>query len=96
MKVIQMDTTKEAIKSAYLEDVAKKTKGEWHSQAVHKIACLVWILDMLEVEDQAIRDQAMKQWLATPNSFGCNASALGQALGRESARVKLDKKFEGF
>lgn len=95
MKVEQMDTTKEAIKS-YLDEVATKTKGEWHSQAVHKIAVMCFILDSLGITDQAIRDAAMKQWLVTPNAFGCNASAMGQTLGRESSRVKLDKKFEGF
>lgn len=90
-----MDTTKEAIKS-YLDDVSLKAKVEWHGQDCHKKAVLVWILDMLNITEQEIRDQAMKQWLATPSAFGANASAMAQAMGRESKKAKTEKVFAGF
>lgn len=95
MKIVQMDTRKEAIKPR-LEAIAKRKNTVWHSQDVHKIAVCAFILDSLGVSDQALRDEAMKQFLATPSSFGCNASALGQQLGRESAREKTEKLFAGF
>lgn len=81
MKVEQMDTTKDGIKK-YLEEAGTKISQQWHSQAAHKAAVGMFFLDMLGVTDQAERNEAMKQFLATPSSFGCNASAMGQALGR--------------
>ena len=95
MKVKQMETTKEAVKRDYLDKVAEKTGEQWHSQAAHKLAVGVWFLDMLQVADQATRDEAMKQWQATPSSFGSNASALGQALGRKPTN-KTEETFKGF
>ncbi len=94
MKLQQMDTTKDAIKLS-LESVAEKTGAEWHAQQTHKLAVALFFLDMLEITEQADRDAALKQWVATPASFGCNASAMGQALGRESGKTKLDKVFAG-
>ncbi len=94
MKVNQMDTTKEAVKTR-LDKIATLANCEWHSQFAHKMAVCSFFLDMLEVKDQAIREQAAKQWLATPNAFGANASAMALALGRESNKVKTDKAFAG-
>lgn len=95
MKIEQMDTTKEAVKS-YLDDVASKAGIEWHSQAAHKIAVGMFFLDCLGVTEQADRDAVMKQWGATPSSFGANASAMAQQLGRESKANKTEKTFAGF
>lgn len=95
MKVNQIDTTKESVKS-YLDKVATKANIEWHGQQAHKIAVLAFILDMLDVKDAPTRDAAMKQWQATPSAFGANASAMAQTLGRESKKAKTDKLFAGF
>lgn len=95
MKVKQMDTTKEAVKRDYLDKVAEKIGEPWHSQAAHKLAVGVWFLDVLQITDQETRDEAMKQWQATPSSFGSNASALGQALGRKATN-KTEETFKGF
>jgi hypothetical protein len=95
MKVEQMNTTKEGCK-AYLETAAVGLKQPWHSQLAHKLAVGIWALDCLKIEDQEQRDEFLKQWGATPSSFGTNASALGQALGRESGKTKLEKTFAGF
>ena len=87
--------TKEAIKTI-LDKVAIGLKDEWHSQASHKVAVGVFWLDLLKITDQKKRDEAMKEWAATPGSFGTNASALGQALGRESGKAKTAKNMAGF
>ncbi len=87
-------TTKEDMK-AQLDKVAAKTKLEWHSQAAHKIAVCLFILDSAEIKAQADRDAILKQFMATPSSFGCNASALGQALGRPTSAAKVETIFGG-
>lgn len=83
-----MDTTKEGIK-AYLDEAATKINQPWHSQQAHKIAVGLFALDCLKIEDQEQRNEFMKQWSATPSSFGANASAMGQALGRP-AKAKAE------
>lgn len=88
--------TKEAIKETYLDKVAEKMKIEWHSQAVHKMAVGIWMLDTLDIKDAKKREELLKKWHETPPAFGTNCSALGQALGRESAKAKIEKTFAGF
>ena len=88
--------TKETIKEKYLVPIAAKLKDQWHGQAAHKAAVGAWFLDQLGIKDQSKRDEAMKAWLETPSSFGANCSALGQALGRESTKEKIEKTFAGF
>lgn len=91
-----MDTTKEGVK-ALLEEVNAKTPAlEWHSQAAHKIAVGIFALNCLNITEQADRSAFMKQWLATPASFGCNASAMAQQLGRPSAKAKIDATFADY
>ena len=87
--------TKEAIKIV-LETVATKAGIEWHSQQAHKMAVGIVAMDLAGLKDQAKRDTFMKAWLDTPASFGCNASAMGQALGRPSAKAKIETAFAGF
>ena len=94
MTIAQMDTTKEGIKN-YLDQAATALKCEWHSQQAHKAAIGLWMLDLMKVENQSERDQFWAQWGATPSSFGTNASALGQALGRTSSKTKLESTFAG-
>lgn len=88
--------TKEHIKEKYLVPIAAKIKDQWYGQATHKMAVCVAVLDLAEIKDQAKRDKVMKEWLETPSSFGANCSALGQALGRESTKAKIEKTFAGF
>ena len=88
--------TKETIKTEYLDAVALKLKTEWHSQAAHKMAVGVWMLDAMDVKDAEKRAKLLKAWHETPSSFGTNCSALGQALGRVSGKVKLEETFSGF
>jgi len=88
--------TKETIKEKYLVPIAAKLKDQWHGQATHKLAVAACLLDLAGVKDQAKRDEVMKAWLETPSSFGANCSALGQALGRESTKEKIEKTFAGF
>jgi hypothetical protein len=88
--------TKETIKETYLDKVAAKLKIEWHSQAAHKLAVGIYFLDMLEIKDEKKREELLKKWHETPPSFGTNCSALGQALGRESGKAKIEKTFAGF
>lgn len=89
MKIEQMDTTKAGVK-AYLELAAEKHKVEWYGQEAHKVAVGLFWLDLMGVTEKEDRKAAMVQWLATPASFGANSSALGQALGRPSAKAKLE------
>ena len=84
MKIEQMDTTKEGVK-VYLEMAAEKHKVLWHSQEAHKVAVGLFAMDSLGITEKADRQAFMTQWRATPSSFGCNASAMGQALGRKKA-----------
>lgn len=95
MKIEQMDTTKDGIKT-YLTLAADKMQIPWHSQAAHKAAVGVFFLDMLGITDQADRDAVMKQWTATPSSFGCNSSAMGMSLGRPAGKEALEKTYAGF
>jgi hypothetical protein len=88
--------TKETIKTTYLDPIAKKQEMQWHQQEVHKLAAAVWILDKLDIKDQAKRDSLLKAWGETPSSFGCNCSAMGQSLGRITGRAKIEKTFAGF
>ena len=88
-KIVQMDTTKEGIKS-YLEIAAEKNKVLWHSQEAHKVAVGIFAMDCAGLTEKEDRAAFMKQWLATPSSFGSNASAMGQALGRPKASAKLE------
>ena len=88
-KVEQMDTTKEGVK-AYLEQAGEIIKQPWHSQQAHKVAVGLFALDCLKITDQEQRNDFMKQFLATPSSFGANASAMGQALGRP-AKAKAEE-----
>ena len=92
----EIAVSKEDVKADYLDSVSEKTKMEWHSQKVHKIAVAVWFLDLLEIEKQEDRDAAMAVWAKTPSSFGTNCSALGQALGREARPSKTEATFAGF
>ena len=94
-KIIQRDTTKESVK-AYLDIIAEKDKIAWHSQEAHKKAVGVFCMDAAGITEPAERSAFMKQWLATPASFGANASAMGQQLGRPSASAKLTATFEGY
>jgi hypothetical protein len=95
MKTIE--TSKESIKANYLDKIAAKREGaEWHDQGTHKIAVAVWFLDAMEIKDQGERDKLLELWQKTPSSFGSNASALGQALGRPAAKAKLAEAFKGF
>jgi hypothetical protein len=87
---------KEQIKEKYLDTIASKLKIEWHSQAVHKLAVGVYFLDLLGVKDEKKREEVLKAWHETPSAFGTNCSALGQALGRETTRAKIEKTFAGF
>lgn len=89
MKVNQMDTTKEGVKT-YLEIAAEQIKEPWYSQAAHKRAVCLWVLDCLEIKDQETRNAFGKQFMSTPSSFAANASALGQALGRPKAASSTD------
>ena len=88
--------TKEEIKSKYLVPIAAKLKDQWHGQATHKLAVAVALLDLANIKDQAKRDEVIKAWNDYPSSFGANCSALGQALGRESTKEKMEKTFAGF
>ena len=88
--------TKEIIKSTVLEPIAQKLKTEWHSQAAHKMAVGVYWLDLCGIKDPKKREELLKAWHETPSSFGTNCSALGQALGRKSAKVALEDSFSGF
>jgi hypothetical protein len=87
--------TKEEIKSKYLDVIAAKIKDQWHGQATHRLAVGAWWMDAMGVKDQAKRAELLKAWDACPSSFGANCSALGQALGRESTKSKIEKTFEG-
>ena len=89
-----MDTTKEGIKT-YLETAASKANVEWHSQQAHKLAVALFFLDCLGIDDQETRNAVGKQWMATPSAFGCNSSAMGQALGRPKA-AKVEASFADF
>lgn len=89
------DTTKDGVKSR-LTKVATQAKMLWHQQAVHKIAVGTFWLDMLEITDANKRAEALKQWDATPSAFGCNSSAMNQALGKESTTQTTEKTFAGF
>lgn len=95
MKIEQMDTTKEAIK-ATLEIAAEKAGVVWYNQQAHKIAVGIFCMDAVGMTEAADRKAFMTQWLATPASFGCNASAMGQQLGREKAGEKLVKVMADF
>lgn len=88
--------TKEEIKKTYLDPIAARTKRQWHSQEVLKVAVGAYWLDQLGVKDQAKRDGLLANWAATPSSFGTNCSALAQSLGRETSKEKIDKTFAGF
>lgn len=90
--VDQMDTTKEGCK-AYLETAGEKLGLPWHSQQAHKLGVAIFILDCLKIADKEHRNALLAQWQATPSSFGCNASALGQQLGRESGKAKTAALF---
>ena len=94
MKVEQMDTTKEAIKRI-LEQASNESRP-WHSQTSHKIAVGIFFMDCLGITEQADRDAVMKQWMATPSAFGCNSSAMGQALGRKPTKQSVEEAFSGF
>lgn len=89
MKIEQMDTTKDGVK-AYLEQAAEIIKQPWYSQQAHKVAVGLFALDCLGITVQEDRNDFMKQFLATPSSFGANASAMGQALGRP-AKAKAEE-----
>lgn len=81
---------KEEIKSKLLEPIALKMKSEWHKQGVHKAAVGVFWLDLLGIKDPKEREKHMAAWAATPSSFGANASALGQELGRPKGTRKVE------
>ena len=81
MKATQLDTTKEGVK-AYLDQAANDYKGA-AKQAQHKAAVVAFVLDAIGIDDEALRKHALKQIAATPSGFGCNHSALEQALGVE-------------
>lgn len=65
---------------AYLDD-ARRDYPTMSKQFHHKIAVGRFALDSLNVNDSPKRTEFMKAWLGTPTAFGCNHSALEQALG---------------
>lgn len=85
---------KEEIKSKYLDPIAGKMKSEWHKQSVHRAAVCAFILDSAGIKDSKERDKVFALWGSTPSSFGCNASALGQELGRPKGTRKVEA-FQG-
>ena len=93
MKAVQMDTTKDSIKS-YLSDT-KAIMPDASEQAIHKVAVVRFILDSIECDDDAIREHAAKQMLATPSGFGCNDSQLKQVLGLRVAKTSIFEQFAG-
>lgn len=98
MKAKQMDTTKPAVLTR-LQAVAKATGNPDHwAQEIHKLAVCQFVLDCANVTDKTLRDEVMAQFIATPSAFGCNASAMNQALGKPKAisvADKLDERIKG-
>lgn len=102
MKVNQMDTTKEAVKT-YLElaagkinEVNKDAKVQWFSQVSHKAAAGMFAMDIVGMTDEKERNAFMAQWMATPSGFAANASQLNKDLGHEGTKAKTAKVFAGF
>ncbi len=91
--VVQMDTTKESIKG-YLEDASASLKSLPSHQGSHKLAVFRFIVDTLNITDQATRTAAWKQFAATPSWFGCNASAGNQALGYKTTKEAIVAQFD--
>ena len=87
-----VETTKEAIKTR-LEASGKAMNEQWHSQQAHRGAVFSFFADAMELKPEQ-RKELQTLWFATPASFGANASALGQALGRESGKAKIEKLFD--
>ena len=78
----QMDTTKEGIKS-YVDKAAADFKVAPTSQTAWKVACFRFIADAAEMDDKT-RQEAWKQFYATPGWLGTNASAGSKALKYET------------
>lgn len=95
MKIIEQKTTKEALKER-LDSIATKAGIEWHAQKAHRIAVASFFLDALGIINQKERDEMLTLFLKTPSSFGCNASSLGQSLGRPKAADIIASTFAGF
>ena len=88
----KIGTSKEEIK-ARLVKCGEAMKEQWHSQQAHRGAVLTFFADAMELKPEE-RKALQTLWFATPASFGANASALGQALGRESGKAKIEKMFD--
>lgn len=93
MKIEKMETSKEAIK-AYLEDAAASRKCEIQSGKAMRLAVFRFIADMVGLTEQAERNEAWKQFNATPGWFGCNASAARQALEIKAEGAKVVEEIE--
>lgn len=87
------DTTKEGIR-AYLEDAAATVKAEVQSGASMRLAVFRFLMDTAKIRDKEVRNQAWKQFDATPGWFGCNASAARQALKLQSREEKIFNEFD--
>ena len=83
-----MDTTKEGIRP-YIDKAAKDLKVPPTSQAAWKLATFRWIADAAEMEGEN-RQEAWKQFYATPGWFGTNASAGSKALKYETGSDMSD------
>lgn len=88
----QIETSKETVKD-YLLDAGKDQKCAPEGGKAHKLAVFRYIADSLKIDGE-LRKQAWKQFQATPNWFGCNASAARQALGIKTSNVFETPEFD--
>ena len=100
-------TEKDTLLKKQLETIASKlnasakpdqAKVEWHAGVVHKMAVGIWFCDKLKLAAK-LREETLKAFMEeTESSFGNNASALAQSLGRPKGvrNAKIERTFAGF
>jgi len=87
-----IETTKLGCK-AYLEDAAETLKRGPGSQKAMKLAVFRFIGDTLKISGEQ-RQQAWKQFAATPSWFCTNSSAAAQALKFRTEVEELSEEFD--
>ena len=84
---MKADQMHKDIAKDYLAEIAGRPsfKGE-SNQVIHRFAVLAWILDEVQVEDNAIRAKIANEYAKLPSSFGANDSQLRKELGLEGEK----------
>ena len=90
--VVQQDTTKDGVKQRLLK-AAEDRKALPQSAKAMRLAVFRFLCDTLDVQDVDVRKAAWKQFDATPEWFGSNASAARQALGLQSDAAAVEAEF---